>query len=428
LEVTVDRTGPCEATVSLTVPSEEFERQAAQVLKHHGRSVRMKGFRPGKVPLGILERQFGEGARKETAEHFLGMALREAISEHSLAPIGHPQIDPASLEVVKGEEFSHTFGVNLRPEIELGEYKGLTIESELEPVLEQEIESAVDSMRGSRATPEPLEDGGLEEGGMALCKLAWKVGDETIFEREGMRLSTSDAIPGVAEGVWSEHMTGAGAGAEIEVPMTVPDDFEREDVRGAEGVCRVEVGEVFRMVPPSDEELWEMAGAEDAEAFTARVRKDIERFKEEREQTRVEGKLLERVLESHDFDLPETMVENQLQGRLEALRGQLVEQGQTEEEADQQAETETPNLRTSVEKGAKAFFLVSKIAEEEGVKISDTDMAAELTQIAQRNQASVEEVRDYYRENGLLDQVAIELVERRVRTLLRENADITQPS
>ncbi len=96
-------------------------------------------------------------------------------------------------------------------------------------------------------------------------------------------------------------------------------------------------------------------------------------------------------------------------------------------EAAQQAESEAPNLRTTVEKGMKAFFLVSKIAEEEGVKISDADLAEELTHIAQRNRASVEEVQKYYRENGLLDQVAVELVERKVRGLLREGANITQP-
>jgi trigger factor len=427
VEVNVDRTGPCEATISLTVSSEEFERQAAAVLKHHGRNVRMKGFRPGKVPLGVLEKQFGEGARKETAEHFLGMALREAMTEHDLQPIGHPQVDPASLEVTKGEEFSHSFDVNLKPQIELGDYKGLSIESELEPVLEQEIESAVESMRQSNSRPEQLEEGGLEEDGMALCKLAWKVGEEAIFEREGMRLSVSDDIPGVAEGVWSEHMTGVAAGAEVEVPMTVPDDFEREDVRGAEGICRVEVETVFRMVPPTDEELWKLAGAEDAEAFATRVREDIERFKAQREESRVEGSLLQQVIAAHDFDLPDAMVEMQLQGRLDALRGQLTEQGQSEEEAARQAEEEAPNLRTSVEKGAKAFFLVSRIAEEEGVKVSDADMTGELAQIAQRNRASVEEVRDYYRENGLLDQVAIELLERKVRTLLRESANIAEP-
>lgn len=428
MEVTVDRTGPCEATVSLTVPSEEFERRAVQAVKHHGRNLRMKGFRPGKVPLAILQKQFGEGARRETAEHFLGMALREAMTEHSLSPVGQPRIDPESLAVVEGEDFSHRFDVSLRPEIELGAYKGLAIESELEPVMEQEITSAIESMRQSQSSPEPLEEGGLAEDGMAVCKLVWKVDDEAIFEREGMRLSITDQIPGVAEEVWSEHLTGATAGAEIEVPMTVPEDFEREDVRGREGVCLVEVEAVYRMVPPSDEELWKMAGVEDGEAFNARMREDIERFKQERETTRVEGRLLEMVLEAHDFDLPEAMIETQVQGRLDTLRQQLSEQGQSEEEAAQQAESEAPNLRTSVEKGVKAFFLVSKIAEEEGVKISDADLAEELTHIAQRNRASVEEVRKYYRENGLLDQVAIELVERRVRGLLREGANITQPA
>ena len=146
------------------------------------------------------------------------------------------------------------------------------------------------------------------------------------------------------------------------------------------------------------------------------------------EMQRQETLLLQQVLAAHDFELPNSMVEEQVSGRVQQLTMQLTEQGLESDELEAEVTKQTESIRNEVQQGTKALFLVSELAEREGLEVTQEDISGELAQIAQRNQASMEEVVKYYRENRLLDQVAIELIERKVRKFLRENANVLSPS
>lgn len=428
MEVHVEKTGPCEALVTLSVPREAFDQSARRNLLRAGKGVRRKGFRAGKVPLALLQRQFGQRARLETIEQFIHLALQQAVQEHELDTIGHQHVAAEEIELAEGADFSHRFEVSLRPKIELSQYAGLEIESELEPVMEQEVEAALEDLRRQRSRPVDAGQEGLPEDGMAVCKLTWTCAGETILERDGMRLSPLDDLPGVDPAAYKKAMLGARKGDEVELDLTIPQDFERQDLRGAQGRCKLALGEAWRMLPPTDAELCELFEVEDQDALLAKARENLIAAKARNEEQRIEAALLERVLASHaDMDLPRRMVESQVAGRIETLRQQLASGGASQEDIAAEVARRQEELRSATEKGMKAFFLVREIAEKEDVRISEEDLAAELREIAARNRASFEEVRDYYRDNGLIDQVAVELMERRIRRLLRESAVITRP-
>ena len=427
MEVTVEQSGTCEATVALTVPWNEFKSQVESSLRHHGRHVRLKGFRPGKVPLSILEKQFGEQARNETIEHYLTRAFQQAVQEKSLKPVGNPQIARDDVKLEEGDALRTTFAITLRPEIELGDYKGLAVESQLEPVMDQELESALEDLRRQRSRPEPAGDEGLQADGMAICKVRWEKDGQTLLEREGLRFSPQQAPPGVESSAFEQALVGAKPGDARELPMTLPPDMEPEELRGQPATCHLEISEAYDIVPPTDEEIQELLEVEDWQGVLDLARRKIGEAKEQQEERRIETELLERVMASHEFDLPERMIENQVHGREHQLQHQLEEQGMDEAAIQQELESQRAELRQQTERGVKAFFLVSAIAEKEDVKVEQKDLVEELRGIAERNQATFEEVRDYYTKNRLIEQVALELLERKVRAFLRENAQITQP-
>jgi trigger factor len=122
------------------------------------------------------------------------------------------------------------------------------------------------------------------------------------------------------------------------------------------------------------------------------------------------------------------MVEDQVNGRTQQITAQLTEQGLEGDELEAEITKQSASAREEVNKGTKALFLVSELAEREGLEVTQEDISTELAQIAQRNQSSIEEVLNYYRENRLLDQVAVELIERKVRKFIRENANVQAPS
>jgi trigger factor len=182
-------------------------------------------------------------------------ALQQAVEENHLKVVGSPSVDLESILPLEGTDLSHQFEVSLRPEIALSEYKGLAIESELEPVLDQEVDGAIENLKVQQAHPEPAGEAGLPEGGLALVKVEWFVGAESVLSRDGLRISPEAPTPGCDPEAFRKALTGAKDGDVREVAMTIPEDFEREDLRGKSALSRITVAQAYRMVPPADEEI-----------------------------------------------------------------------------------------------------------------------------------------------------------------------------
>jgi len=428
VQVSVDKTGPCEAKVTFSVPRADFDREYQAALKANSKNVRLKGFRPGKVPAKILEKEFGPQVRQHAIEHFVGKAFEQAVKENELKPVGHERIDVDKLEFGEGADLEHTFTVSLRPDFDLGNYKGLEVPSELEPVVDQELEEAINDLRMQRSAPSALEEGeALPEDGQAMCKLEWIVDGETILDRDGLRMSPLAAPPGVDGDAYKEAMTGKKTGESLEVDLTVPEDFDQEEPRGKTGVCRVTLGESFKMTPPPDEELWALLGVESQEEFDKMARQRLEEAKQQQENNRQETVLLEGLIDAHEFELPQMMVDNQIGVRKQQFAQQLAQNGVPEDQLEAKVEEQADELAAAAQKSIRALFIVDTIAESEGIKVEEQDLQQEVHAIAQRHGASVEDVVEHYQKNNLLSQLQIELLERKVRAFVRENAKITEP-
>jgi len=427
VQVTVEKLGPCQAKVSFTVPQAEFQGAIKRALGEAGRNVRMKGFRPGHVPPQVIEKQFGTEVRRGTVEDFVRKAFQQAVQENSLKVVGHPRVDLEKIQPLEGVDWTSTFEVSIRPDIELGTYKGISIESELEQVLDPEVDSAVASLKVQQAHPEPAGDAGLPEDGLALAKIEWLAGDEIVLARDGLRLSPQTPTPGCEPQAFQSALVGAKDGEVRTVAMTFPADFDKEHLRGKAGTTRITVTQAYRMVPPTDEEVRKIFGASDDADLKIKVREKIEEAKIEGEQARIERKLLEQILASHTIELPEVLIDQQVEARLADVTRELEAAGTPKERVQEQVETQREGARKSSEQGLKALFLVQTIAEKESLLVSQDDMKAELETIAARNHATVEEVGEYYKKQNLFDQMAIEILERKVRRFLRESAQITEP-
>lgn len=428
MQVSVDKTGPCEAEVSFSVPRADFDREYQAALRASAKNVRLKGFRPGKVPTKILEKEFGPQVRQQAIEQFVGRAYEQAVSENELQPVGHERIDTDKMELDEGQDLAHTFRISLRPEFELGDYKGLEVTSELAPVLDQELEEAITDLRNQRSTPSALPEGqGLSEDGQALCHLVWEVDGESLLDREGLRLSPLVPPPGVDAEAFKAAMTGKAQGETFELEVTVPDDFQDEAKRGAKGTCKVTISECFELTPPADEELFELLGVASKEEFDEKAREQMGEAKAQQENQRQETVLLEGLIDRHAFELPAMMVENQLTMRKNQFAQQLMQGGVPAEELEAKVEERASELAEATEKSVRALFLVEAIAQKEELKVEEQDFQQEIQAVAARHGASVEDVVEHYKQNNLFPQLQMELLERKVRAFLRENATVTEP-
>ncbi len=426
MEVTVDTSTPCLAKVSLKVPADEFEQQFTRALRQVGSRTKMKGFRPGKTPLKVVEREHGEQIKNETIEHFLREGFGKAVEDNKLSIAAHPRIDPTQIKLERGEDFAQEFEVFLRPEFEMGEYKGLSAESPAVEVTDEELSTAREQVAQQQSRVEPADpEAGLSEDGMALCRLELVSGEEVVFERDGLRLSPGEVPIPVDEAAYKEAMVGKHDEDVVELPFEFPEDFEREELRGQQGTARFTIRQTFQVTPPTDEELWKLLEAENEEQMMDRIRERVSELKEQRESQRVESLLLEQLIDAHPMALPQGMVDDQVRSREAEVRRDLEGQEIPEPEIEVRLASERPTLQEAAERAMRAMYLIETIAKNEELLVTQDDLRGELTQIAQRNGAPPEDVEKYYREQGLLNQLGMELLERKVRAFLRENADIS---
>ncbi len=428
VQVNVDTSEASLAKVSLSIPPEEFEQEYKGALRKVSRNVTMKGFRPGKVPPALIEKRMGEQVQKDVMEEFVRRAYKQALDENDLSPLSHPRVPNEAM--TRGEDggFSLDFEISLKPKFELPEYKNQVIESELEPVLPEQVEATIEQLRRERATPEPVGDEGLGEQGMAVCDVAFLYEGEPVLERTGLRLGIHTPPPGVDPQAFEEALSGCRDEEVRECPVTLPEYIETEEARGKEGICRITVNEAYDLVPPSDEELWALLEVSDAEALETRIKEKLEEAAEKRERDRIEAALLDRLIEETDLALPAPMLEEQTEIRLRNLAEEMVRQGVPPETIKDQLEEQRETAREDAEKGMRALLIVEALGEKEGLLVTEDEINAELENIASRNETSVEEVRKYYVENGLIQQMSIELLERKVRRFLYDQAEIKEPS
>jgi trigger factor len=427
-DVQVERTDQGTAKVSFTVSAEELDRTVARGLKNVGQRTRMKGFRPGKVPVKVLEKQFGDQVRRDTVQHFLNHAYDEACKEHELVPAAHPRVDLDAIPVAAGQPLTHEFEIYLRPEIKLGEYKGLEVEKRRIEVSDDEVAAALEDLRRQRSRLEPAGEEGLDAEGMALCRLEFvQDGREgVLLDRDNIRLSPKVAPGGIDSEVFAERLVGARNEDVVEVPVTFPDEFPDEEARGKEGTCRITVREAYRIVPPTDEEIRELMEVEDAARMQQVARERIAEAKEHEEEARIEAALLDQVIEMHAFDLPPAYLAEQAEAKAAEMRHNLEAQGVDAAAAEAQVAEQMDEVRRTSERGLRAVYLLEEISKAEDLTVTKEEMKAELAAIAQRNQASVEEVGKYYQQNRMFPQLALELLERKVRRFLRETADVRE--
>ncbi len=428
MQVTVERLGPCQARIQFTVPSSEFQGTYKRGLQNYASNSTMKGFRPGKVPLQVVEKQYGAQLKNEAVEHYVRQAYDQAVKEQDLKIVGFQRVNLDDVKIENGKDWDCGFEVSLRPEIQLGEYKGVKVESELEPVMDVEVTNAIENLKAQQSRPEPAGDAGLPADGMAVCKVTWKEGDRTVLERDNLRLSPKTPTPGIEAPAFEAGLLGVKDGETRTIAMTFPPDFPEEDLRGKAGTTVMEVKQAFRMIPPTDEEVRKMLNVEDDAGLKVFVKERVAEAKQQQEDQRIESKILEDLLAKHTVELPKMMLDEQTRVRLESAGREMQQQGVPDDKIRETLETQRPQAEEAAAKGLRALFLVQTIGEREKLLVTREDMEAELGAIAARNRAPLEEVREYYTKQKLFDQMAVELLERKVRQFLRENASVQAPS
>jgi trigger factor len=391
---TLTRLAPTQVELEIPISAEELAAAEERAFRKLVRGVRLPGFRQGKVPRKVFEQSYGSTAiTNQAIDDVLPEVYAKAVREHDLEPVDRPKMEVLEEEDGRPRRLKAT--VEVRPEINLGEYKRLAVSRPAFVVTDDDVDRSVTALAKERATLVPV-DRPAELGDVVTMDYEGTI-DGTPFEggtaaNQVTELSEGRFIPGFVDGI-----VGMRAGESKSVEARFPDDYGQSDLAGKGAVFGVTLHDVKRLDLPlvDDEFARSLSENQTVDALRADVRRRLEAISKARERRAVGNAVMETLLASHEFPLPASMVDAEVDRLMQdavshsgaSLEEYLTQVGKTEEE--QRAE-----FRTEAQGRVKGTLLIEQIAKAEHIVATPADIAAELEALSRQYRQPVAKVRE----------------------------------
>ena len=384
--------------LEIEVDGAAFEDAMEKSYRKNVKKINIPGFRKGHAPRRIIEKYYTEAVFYDDAINFVCPdAYDKAVEETKIDPVDMPEIDIVKLE--KGENFVFSALVTVRPEVTLGEYKGITAEKSVNTVTGEEVDAEIKRMQDNAARILTLEEGECAEQDKVDLDFDGSV-DGVSFEggkgeNYSLVLGSGSFIPG-----FEEQIVGKKIGEEFDVNVTFPEDYHAEDLKGKAAVFKCKVNKLERKeLPELDDEF-----AKDVSEFDTleELKKDTEKKilaeKEAASKRAFENAVVETVAENAEVDIPNCMIEKQLDGQIRDISYRLQSQGMPLEQYLQYTgmtmEALRDQLRDEAKKTVKTSLVITEIAKKENIEVTDEDIEAEYKTMADMYKMEPEKIKE----------------------------------
>lgn len=427
MKTNVEEISPVKKKLIVEIDSTEVETMLQAAYKRVGKKAKIPGFRPGKAPKKILERYFGDQVHEDVTRDIISNTFPKALQESDMYPLGTPLLEKDSLK--SGENFTYTAIMEVRPEFEVKDYLGIELEREECIIPDDKVRERLEQIRKAHGKLNPLEeDRPITEGDYVVLEYE---GFENGSPIEGikannfmLRVGSGDFHPGFENG-----LIGLKKGDQGEMDVDFEETYYHEKLAGKSVHFTFQVQDVKVMtLPDLDDEFAKNFGEEfkGIKDLEKRVREMVTAEEEKRIETDLKRRLLENLSEKVQFDLPEVLVNAELDNALSRVRENLMRSGSSLEKAGLSEEKLRNDFRKDAEKRVKEMLILGEIANREEISVTDEELADGIAGIAQSMGQPVESIRQYYEARGLMDSLRETLMEEKTLNYLVEHATIVQ--
>jgi len=413
----------CVREVKIEAPVEEVDKAFTRVLREYKKHARIPGFRAGKVPESVVRRRFAEQIRKDVVESLLPERFRAAITAAGIVPVSEPQLTGLILEEGKALEGAAVFEVV--PAFSLDGYQDVTVPKPAVEATEEEFQQELKQLRESRATVEPVEeDRPLVDGDWAQISYSGEVqaaegetappplaGQDSLVEIGGTETLTA----------FTEALRGSKVGQELKVEVTYPADYTENNLAGKTAAYTIEVKAIKKRNLPelNDEFATELGDYENLAALETRIREHLQATKQRRSEQEVREALFAALNEKYNFPVPESLVQQQVDARLDRGLRALAAQGMN---PDMMRKLDFTRLRSAQRDSAvgevRTSLLLDRIADAEGLSVSDEELDHEIYMAALQAREPVETLRARLTEDGSIARIREQLRREKTASLL----------
>ena len=398
MSVQVEKLEKNMAKLTIEVSAEEFEKgiQAAY-LKEKGK-ISLPGFRKGKAPRKMIEKMYGVGVfYEEAANNVMPMAYSNAAKESELEIVSNPDIDIVQIEA--GKPFIFTATVAVKPEVTLGEYKGVEVKKADLAVTDEEIEAELKKEQEKNSRTVNVDDRAVENGDMIKLDFEGFI-DGVAFEggkseNHDLTIGSNSFIPG-----FEDQLVGAKIGEDVEVNVTFPEEYHAKDLAGKAAVfkCKVNAISVKELPELDDEFAQEVSEFDTLDEYKADVKKNLEEKKAAEAKTAKENEAVDKAVENAQMDIPDPMIDSQVEQMINDYARRLQSQGLSMEQYMQFTGTTLDALKEQVRPQAltqiKSRLVLEKIAEVEDIQISDEKLDEELAKMAESYKMELDKLKE----------------------------------
>lgn len=426
MKVQIENTGPFEKKIFFEIPREVVSQEVESTYKALNRSVKLKGFRPGKIPRSILERYYKSQVENEVIAKLIEDSYGKAVEENNLFPVAPPSVVDRTFE--PGKDFTYTVTVEVKPEVAVEGYLGLEVEKPAVRVTDEEVEARLKALQETHAQIKPMEaDRPVQEKDLVIVDFEGSLEGKPL---EGWRVKDHLVEVGsqTLVGGLDRQLVGLPLGQNREISLTLPDDYPRKELAGKNITVRVQVKELKEKILPAldDEFAKEVGDFQNLPELKDRLRKNLQEQKEAQATQAAKENLLDLLREKHPFAIPQSLIDRQVENIMARTEMRLARQGVKMDTAHPDHQKLRESLRPAAEKEVRSTLILENVAEKEKITVSDEEMDQKLEQLAAQMNQRVEAVKSYYRKRDRLEDLRAMIREEKTLDFLLGQAKIKE--
>lgn len=426
MNVTVERVEN-EATLKITAPAAEVNAGYKKAVKKIADQVNIPGFRKGKAPRAIIEMHYGkEAVKQEAFEIVANKAYSEALDQEKLIPVSDPKVEESVFE--EGKDMELTIKVTLKPEPELGEYKGLHVDKKEVEITDEQVDAQIKDMMGRDAKMVVAEEGAvIEKGDFAIIDFAGTVDGEPFSGGEGkgypLEVGSNSFIPG-----FEDQLVGLSKGDSTDVEVTFPEDYFVKDLAGKEAVFKVNIQDVKRKELPelNDEYVASKTDFKTVEELRANYKERMQKADEANAKAEYEHELIDLAVANAKFSVPEIMIEDKISQMVDEMKMSLESRKMSLDMYMQYTGLDMAKIRENqrpvAEENVKTDLVLDAIAKAEDIQVDMADVDAEIAAISAQHGAAPEEVKKIIKGNGTMGLLLANILRRKAAHVVIDSA------
>jgi trigger factor len=425
MKVQLEDISPIKKKLNIEVEQEQISKTWESVVKNLNKKAKLKGFRPGKIPVTVLVKYYGPQIEEETVSQIINLTYPEALKETGIVPIAMPELDYPPVD--KEAPFVYKATIELKPEIPISEYKGLEVKRQTVNITEEDIEKRLTAIQTSHGELVTLsEDRPLRKGDFAVIDYKSFLDGKEVSGGSSQNFDL-EVGAGYFNAEFEKELEGTKKGEEKEFEIDFPEDYGNKSLAGKKICYQVVLKEIKkRNLPELNDSFAQNLGGEfsSLEDLRKKIRENLELEENRKAEMKLKEDLTDSLISKAEFELPEALVNWELRQMMMRIEQDLSRQGLSWEKAGLEPAKLMENFRSPAQKLARKKLILEKVAQLESLTVSPEEIDEELQRIAGAVNQSVNIVKEIYHKNNLIPELSQQLLEEKTLNFLQEHATI----